>query len=756
MANGETGGCVPLLGASCIMLLRDGGRSHCLCLLWCGSTVNAKAAPGILCKRASQYRAAVSGLWAWRCYIRLETPPPSPPSYIRLPEGTPTSSQSRPLSLSVVTPTRRQRSGSTRNPRNVPKKRVQIRIDSLTLQDGPDWDMAAPELVTGSEPTWNSQGGTNDATLNDLNGNNMKDGESDDCGYSEYCEAIQEEGGAFYQIGAELFVVNGWDPRTRTSKPAWYHLQRSTIGERLVTVCRCPLARPDEPCIHERFLAEYGKELFPVDEFTYSDDKAVLFSRQEVEEGLYINHFSTPSPNSRSLNGRVIVEYTGDDTGTGRWLCSKDSGTSTCAHISKCRDMLQKLVLVDPTAKDNNGIGDGCSIDYSVPQGRREARETGSVSYLPIAPPLWAALVSDPVFYQRSPALENVPDNLRLKATSSCCCSEPRHLFNSARTITSQKCTVYGLFRSWETTIEVQGCPDCSHRLVGPDCRELGIFNYNNRKLFAHDLLDEYTSAYTSSETPFSAWVSVVARRYELHCSDRPFATAQMFRAVWFAYANLLYLEGDMICPRCGPSPKNTIWDGVTLAFNRKHLLPTLEPPTVSQSSSLGRTPTKYVPNQQLLPERKLRGLGEDEDDDGDDEEEEDGRPANAQRGVRAERAEARARAEMLERLDSIPIAVQALKRIDTALGQFFEAKFGEGTVIRGDPAPEVYRRLFIQAGSLVSAVGTISAEESVLQMVTAPAMDALEAFVLNPPKSTPLLLWKSLQSMSFYAMKKR
>jgi hypothetical protein len=78
------------------------------------------------------------------------------------------------------------------------------------------------------------------------------------------------------------------------------------------------------------------------------------------------------------------------------------------------------------------------------------------------------------------------------------------------------------------------------------------------------------------------------------------------------------------------------------------------------------------------------------------------------QRGVRAECAEARARTEMLERLDCIPIVVQALKHIDAALEQFFEAKFGEGTVIRGDPAPEVYRRLFIQAGPLVSAVGTI------------------------------------------------
>lgn len=89
-----------------------------------------------------------------------------------------------------------------------------------------------------------------------------------------------------------------------------------------------------------------------------------MFSRQEIEEGLYLNHFSAPSPNSRSLNGRVIVEYTGDDTGGGRWLCGKDSNNPGCAHINKCRDMLQKLVLVDPTAKDS-GIGDGCSIDYS-------------------------------------------------------------------------------------------------------------------------------------------------------------------------------------------------------------------------------------------------------------------------------------------------------------------------------------------------------------------------------------------------------
>ncbi|KAJ7829970.1 hypothetical protein B0H14DRAFT_3088025 [Mycena olivaceomarginata] len=206
-----------------------------------------------------------------------------------------------------------------------------------------------------------------------------------------------------------------------------------------------------------------------------------------------------------------------------------------------------------------------------------------SVSYLPISPLPWAALESDPSLYERTVALEDLPDALCLSELSSCCCSQLCHLYNPAQPILQMQCAVYGLFRAWDTTIELQVCPN-----------KQGIFNYNNRKLFSHDLLDEYTSVYTSSETPFSAWVSVVARRYELHSGsmEHPFVTAEVFRAVWFAYVKLQYLDGSMQCPRCGPSPDNTIWDGVTLAFNRKHLLPSLGPPTMPQPESIERSTT--------------------------------------------------------------------------------------------------------------------------------------------------------------------
>jgi hypothetical protein len=81
-------------------------------------------------------------------------------------------------------------------------------------------------------------------------------------------------------------------------------------------------------------------------------------------------------------------------------------------------------------------------------------------------------------------------------------------------------------------------------------------------------LLDEYTAAYTSSETPFSACVSVVSRRYSIHSggSEHPFVSAEVFRAVWFAYVKLQYLDGSMACPMQLPLCFVVKMDGCVLA----------------------------------------------------------------------------------------------------------------------------------------------------------------------------------------------
>jgi hypothetical protein len=205
-----------------------------------------------------------------------------------------------------------------------------------------------------------------------------------------------------------------------------------------------------------------------------------------------------------------------------------------------------------------------------------------AISHLPVHPPLWAALPDDPLTYPRAQPLRAVPGILELNEASHCCCISIGSAYSPLRPSEHHSCTIYALTGAHCTQIELQLCPLCPRalrRFIGPETWDSGIFNFNNRILFTHDLLDEYTSAYTSSETPFVGWVSTVSHRYTNHNSERPFVTEKMFRAVWFSYIQLQHLETVLQCHACGPMPQDTIWDGVTLAFSQKHLLPSLQPP---------------------------------------------------------------------------------------------------------------------------------------------------------------------------------
>jgi hypothetical protein len=134
----------------------------------------------------------------------------------------------------------------------------------------------------------------------------------------------------------------------------------------------------------------------------------------------------------------------------------------------------------------------------------------------------------------------------------------------------------------------------------------LGLFNYNNSYVVSHELLDEYTMSFVTSETPFVAWCRVVAHRYTVSGSE--FMSDGYFLSIWFDYASLLALDNDMRCLRCGPCPETTVWDGITLAFGKKHLAATLCPPTrTSGEKSIVRSKIKHRPHQQLLASEELR-----------------------------------------------------------------------------------------------------------------------------------------------------
>ena len=66
---------------------------------------------------------------------------------------------------------------------------------------------------------------------------------------------------------------------------------------------------------------------------------------------MYLNHFSVVFEGQTSVKNRAVVTYSGDDTGSGKWMCQKDRG-SVCGHITKARHGLRKLVRADPDARD--------------------------------------------------------------------------------------------------------------------------------------------------------------------------------------------------------------------------------------------------------------------------------------------------------------------------------------------------------------------------------------------------------------------
>lgn len=198
---------------------------------------------------------------------------------------------------------------------------------------------------------------------------------------------------------------------------------------------------------------------------------------------------------------------------------------------------------------------------------------------------------------------------LQIGENARCICGAR---YNPNRPLLREKCTIYCLTHVEFANIELQLCPSCNAKTkhcIGPDLCEVGLFNLNNKRLFTCDLLDEYTSAFTSSETPFFAWVSSRSHTYKTYNSQAPFVSEDVFRAAWFAYVQLQNFVNDMSCMICGPNPERVIWDGVTIAYRKEKILPSLQPPTFTTSESPIRDSIRYQPKQQLIQKSDVRQL---------------------------------------------------------------------------------------------------------------------------------------------------
>jgi hypothetical protein len=162
-----------------------------------------------------------------------------------------------------------------------------------------------------------------------------------------------------------------------------------------------------------------------------------------------------------------------------------------------------------------------------------------------------------------------------------------------------------------------------------------------------------------------------------------------------------------MVCPICGPEPARVIFDGITLAFSRKHLTKTLKPPTsIDEFSPVRRS--KPVKQQMALPDRALRALIrkviagpfvvtekkmtsanlQDSDDS-------DGEPTVAPGQV----GSSKLLKEVIERVRAVPKVLEGLYLANASLGNLFQKYFGAQNLESGKKIPGELVSLFREVG---------------------------------------------------------
>ena len=292
--------------------------------------------------------------------------------------------------------------------------------------------------------------------------------------------------------------------------------------------------------------------------------------------------FSVCSTRNAGLQGGkcTFVSLSGD----GQWSCRSCPGRTRCHHEVFAVEYASHAGITDNKGELVPDLA-AQAPDVEPQKSSPVPFVKSPISHLPIPPPRWCRLPTDELDYPSPSSLLSPPSLLLLSPQSRCCCGNIKPEGIEA---TIQPFVVFGLRTATSIEIEVASCFVCRHRLrkYGPDCGSVGIFNWNNHYGFTHDLLNKYTSLFTSATVPLSSFVVSCHRAYTDSLSSLPFCSTETFTRVWFAFTELQVLDSKMQCSSCGKHPEVVIADGVSIAYSSSKFVQGLRPPSATSAAS--------------------------------------------------------------------------------------------------------------------------------------------------------------------------
>lgn len=268
-----------------------------------------------------------------------------------------------------------------------------------------------------------------------------------------------------------------------------------------------------------------------------------------------------------------------------------------CPHIIASQNLAAELEL----NVDDDKIEDAALHLVTA----RMISNIRSISFLPIAPPAWLLINGDALKGKPFRAGQDLPNIFYLENERRCSCGS--HDLGGDPAI--HELIIFSLTTAIRKGIETSYCFACRHTKgrVGPDLGKYGLFNWNNKYAFSHELMNNYTAQFTLSTTPFFAFHQAIVHHYLCEESPEPFASLSVFCSAWFGFIRLQQLQTNMQCSLCGQNPPVVIADGVSISFP-KDKVSGLRPPTSRDPSvALVRTRKQHTRQTCYLGPARVR-----------------------------------------------------------------------------------------------------------------------------------------------------